>query len=126
MNKAEIVKQVKALFNIEVEVEKEPVSEIEKEVKMAEATLKDGVKIVSPDEEFVVGSEVFVLGEEGEQIPAPDAEHELEDGTIVVTVEGKITEIRPVEVEVEVEAGKEEKIGRSICGRVQKTSRQSK
>ena len=111
MDKKEIVKQVKALFNMEVEVADKPVDEMEKELKMAEATLKDGVKIVSPDEEFVVGSEVFVLGEEGEQTPAPDAEHELEDGTIVVTVEGKITEIRPVEVEepeaeVEVELEK--------------------
>lgn len=99
MNKAEIVKQVKQLFNMEVEVEQSPVAEIEKEEKMAEAKLKDGVIIVSPDEEFVVGSEVFVLGEDGSQTPAPDAEHELEDGTIVVTVEGKITEIKPVEVE---------------------------
>ena len=108
MNKAEIVKQVKQLFNMEVEVETQPVSGIEKE-KMAEAKLKDGVVIVSPDEEFVVGSEVFVLAEDGSQSPAPDAEHELEDGTIVVTVEGKITEIKPVEVE-EPEADVEEEV----------------
>ena len=108
MNKAEIVKQVKQLFNMEVEVETQPVSGIEKE-KMAEAKLKDGVVIVSPDEEFVVGSEVFVLAEDGSQSPAPDAEHELEDGTIVVTVEGKIVEIKPVEVE-EPEADVEEEV----------------
>lgn len=99
MNKKDIIDQVKALFQSEVVVEDKPVDEVEKEIKMAEAVLKDGVKIVSPDEEFVVGSEVFVVGEDGSETPAPDAEHELEDGTIVVTVEGKITEIRPVDVE---------------------------
>jgi hypothetical protein len=110
MNKADIVKQVKALFNVEVEVEDKPVLEVEKENMMAEAVLKGGVKIMTPDDEFKVGSEVFVVGEDGENVLAPDAEHELEDGTIVVTVEGKITEIKEVELEDEVELGDKEKM----------------
>jgi hypothetical protein len=37
-------------------------------------------------------------------MPAPDAKHELEDGTIVTTVGGLVTSIEPKkEVEVEVE-----------------------
>lgn len=43
-----------------------------------------------------VGKPVFVETEEG-PIPAADGDYTLEDGTVVVIVEGVITEIRPVE-----------------------------
>jgi preprotein translocase subunit YajC len=46
----------------------------------------------------------MVVAEDGNQMPAPDAKHELEDGTIVTTVGGLVTSIEPKkEVEVEVE-----------------------
>jgi preprotein translocase subunit YajC len=48
----------------------------------------------------------MVVAEDGNQMPAPDAKHELEDGTIVTTVGGLVTAIEPKkekEVEVEVE-----------------------
>jgi len=68
--------------------------QMEKQIKLASATLADGV-VVYWDGELAVGTAVFL--DEALTEPAPDAEHEVEDGTIVVTVEGVVTEIRPVE-----------------------------
>ena len=46
----------------------------------------------------------MVVAEDGNQMPAPDAAHELEYGTIVTTVGGLVTSIEPKkEDEVEVE-----------------------
>jgi hypothetical protein len=69
-----------------------------KKLNLAQATLKDGV-VVWYDGDLAVGTAIFI-DEEMTQA-APDAEHELEDGTIVVTVDGVVTEIREVEAEVE-------------------------
>jgi hypothetical protein len=57
------------------------------------ATLADGTPIYVSALE--VGGEVRVMDENGESVPVFDAEHVLSDGTIVVTVDGKITEIKP-------------------------------
>jgi len=101
MNKNEIIEKVKELvFGSE-----------ESKETFSEAVLKNGVKIMTPGDEFEVGAEVLVVGE-GENTPAPDGEHELEDGTVVITEDGKITEIKiaeDVEPEVEVEIETEEK-----------------
>jgi len=93
MNKAELIENVKKmLFGTQAEI------------KMAEVKLADGTTIYCEDDEFRVGSEVYVIDENGSKAPVFDAEHKLEDGTVVVTVGGKITEIKPVEnLEDEVE-----------------------
>ena len=64
--------------------------------------LKDGTTIMVSD--FVVGSEVSVIDEQGVKAPLLDGEHELESGDKFVTVDSKITEIIPAEAETEVEA----------------------
>lgn len=74
--------------------------QMEKQIKLASATLADGT-VVYWDGELAVGTAVFL--DEAMTQPAPDAEHEVEDGTIVVTVEGVVTEIRPVEAPAEGE-----------------------
>lgn len=53
-------------------------------VEVKETTLKDGTKV------SIEGDAVFVVGADGAKTPAPDAEHELADGTKVTTVAGKI------------------------------------
>jgi N-methylhydantoinase B/oxoprolinase/acetone carboxylase alpha subunit len=82
----------------------EPMPEKEEEVKveMAEYVLEDGTKVMISSLE--VGGEVVL--EDGS--PAPDAEHKLADGQVIVTEGGKITEIKVGEepVEIEIEAGK--------------------
>lgn len=82
------------------------------EVKMAEAVLEDGVtKVVA--EAFEPGMKLFVVSETGEQVPAPEGTHILEDGTkVTVDAEGTISEVVAADaepkVEVEIEAAEEE------------------
>lgn len=84
MTKDEILKSVKQLFGMEKNV-------------FAEAVLKNGVKVMTPGE-FEVGVELFVVGEE-ENVPAPDGEHELENGTIIISEGGLIKEVKAAEVD---------------------------
>jgi preprotein translocase subunit YajC len=73
--------------------------------KFEKAKLADGTEIMW-DGELSEGTAIMVVAEDGNQMPAPDAKHELEDGTIVTTVGGLVTAIEPKkekEVEVEVE-----------------------
>lgn len=80
------------------------------EVKMAEAVLEDGVTKVAA-EAFEPGMKLFVVSEAGEQAPAPEGTHTLEDGTkVTVDAQGTITEVETPapKVEVEIEAAEEE------------------
>jgi len=71
--------------------------------KFIDAKLVDGT-LVRIEPEVAVGAMVQVIGADGELLPAPDAQHQLEDGSVVVTEGGLILEIiaAPEEV-VEVE-----------------------
>jgi hypothetical protein len=81
-------------------------SEAEKKAAfaMVEGKLVDGTK-VSYDLEAL---EIYVIGEDGEKVPAPVGEHQLESGEIVIVTEaGKIAEVKKGEapsVEIEIEA----------------------
>ncbi len=71
--------------------------------KFEKAKLSDGT-VIMWEGELSEGTAIMVVAEDGNQMPAPDAKHELEDGTIVTTVGGLVTAIEPKkEVEVEVE-----------------------
>ena len=71
--------------------------------KFETAKLADGTEIMW-DGELAEGTAIMVVAEDGNQMPAPDATHELEDGTKVTTVGGLVTAIEPKkEVEIEVE-----------------------
>lgn len=79
---------------------------MEKEIKLASATLIDGETIVYYDGELAVGTAIWM--DEAMSQPAPDADHILADGTKVTTVGGLVTEIEAPETVVE-EAKKDEK-----------------
>lgn len=69
------------------------------EQKFKEAKLKDGITIIKYDGDMpAVGMPVMTITEQGE-LPMPDGEHELEDGTIMVIVGGVISEIKPAAAE---------------------------
>jgi len=93
-----------------VEIKKLLFSEQEKEAAFAlvEGKLVDGTAVAY---DLEAGS-IFVIGEDGAQIPAPVGEHQLESGEIVVVLEeGKIAEVKKAEeeskVEIEIEAAEE-------------------
>lgn len=97
MNAKETLKQVRTLLGFEEE----------KSISFETAMLKDGT-IVKWEGELSVGTIVMVETAEGD-IPAPNATHELEDGTLVTTLDGIVTEIvkpemEAPEVEISVEA----------------------
>jgi preprotein translocase subunit YajC len=76
--------------------------------KFNSAKLADGTEVMW-DGELAEGTAIMVVAEDGNQMPAPDAAHELEDGTIVTTVGGLVTSIEPKsEVEVEVEMAEDD------------------
>jgi len=86
------------------------------EVKMVEALLEDGVTKVKA-EVLEPGYDLVVVSESGEEAPAPEGSHTLEDGTkVTVDAQGKITEViypepaKEPAVEVEIEAAAEEEV----------------
>jgi len=80
-----------------VKLSNEP--EVPAVVELATMKLKDGVTVLEA-ESFEVGQSVFIVAENGDKVPAPVGEHELEDGRIlVITEEGKIGEIAEAKTE---------------------------
>lgn len=84
------------------------VEEATEQKQMAMAVLADGTEVYSPDAEFGVGSEIFVMDAEGNPTPAPDGEHETAEGKVLVVVEGKVSEVKEKEEKPEVEIEIEE------------------
>lgn len=94
-------------YSVELSVEENS------EVKFAVATLDSGQEIQTDAEAFAVGVAVFVVNDEGEQIPLPDGEYTLQDGSMLVVAEGAVTEVKEAEAEepaVEAEEDKEEEM----------------
>ena len=94
-------------YSVELSVEENA------EVKFAVATLDSGQEIQTDAEAFAVGVAVFVVNDEGEQIPLPDGEYTLQDGSMLVVAEGAVTEVKEAEAEepaVEAEEDKEEEM----------------
>ena len=77
------------------------------EHKFEDMKLVDGT-IVRIEPALEVGATVEVISEDAETLPAPDASHELENGTVIRTEGGLIVEILEAEAPAEEEA-KEEK-----------------
>ena len=61
-------------------------------VRMAAVTTDKGILAWDGEEDIAVG-DVAYIEEEGERTPAPDGEYKLEDGTVIVVAEGKVSEI---------------------------------
>ena len=92
-------------FGIQLSAE----GEITKEAQMAMAILADGTEVYSPDAEFAVGSELFVMDADGNPMPAPDGEHTTAEGKVIIVSGGVIAEIKePMEKEPKVEIEIEE------------------
>lgn len=108
-----IQERVAALFNkySAMLAEETPVS-------LATAVLQGGQEIQTAAEEWAIGVDVFVVNDEGEQIPLPDGEYTLEDGTEFTVVDGKVNTWEMPEAIVEEEAKKdEEKMSEDVLTR---------
>lgn len=106
------VRELFAKYEVELSVE-EPKAEQEatpaatEVTKLAAAMLDSGQEIQTSAEAFAEGVDVFVVNEDGEQIPLPDGSYKLEDGTAFEVAEGVISsmaEAAPEEAPVEASA----------------------
>lgn len=106
MTLKERISEIFDKYSVQLEVEEKT------EVKFAVATLDSGQEIQTEAESFAVGASVFVVNDEGEQIPLPDGEYTLQDGSMLVVAEGAIVEVNEASEEpaVEAEEDKEEEM----------------
>jgi len=103
MTITERVQEVFNKFNVKLTVTEEPRTE------MAEAALDNGTVVYTDAEAFAEGVEAYIINDEGEKIPLPPGDYELQDGrTIVIGEGGVVSSIGEPEAEVEeVEASEE-------------------
>jgi len=82
-----------------------------KEVKMyAEMKLDDGRVVATEDEQFMIGSEVFVVNDDGEASPLSAGSYTMEDGAkLTIDDNGKILDLGEEKEAEDVEAEKEDK-----------------
>ena len=106
MTLKERISEIFDKYSVQLEVEEKT------EVKFATATLESGQEIQTDAESFAVGVSVFVVNDEGEQIPLPDGDYTLADGSMLVVSEGAIVEVNEASQEpaVEAEEDKEEEM----------------
>tara|TARA_A100000171_G_scaffold52816_2_gene73353 strand:+ start:1016 stop:1687 length:672 start_codon:yes stop_codon:yes gene_type:complete len=82
-----------------------------KEVKMyAEMILDDGRVVATEDEQFMIGSEVFVVNDDGEASALASGSYTMEDGAkLTIDDNGKILDMGEEKEAEDVEAEKEDK-----------------
>lgn len=86
-----------------------------KKLKFAEAKLKDGTMISYEGDTPATGQNVYVVDATGAEVPAPDGQHELEDGTIISTEKGVIIDVKAAEATSEDEPSKLSKLEAQIA-----------
>lgn len=98
MNRKETLDLIKSLLKFGSEGVKED---------FADAKLEDGTIVRVDADDFAEGLELLVIAEDGTMSPAPDGEHKLEDGRVLVVEGGVITSISVAEEQEEEEKEKE-------------------
>lgn len=92
-------------FSIEafnIAIADKPVGTIKMQ-KFMDYTLKDGTKIRVP-EDIAQGSTIMVIADDGNEMTAPDGEHMLEDGRVIIVKDGIISEVKEVSGEMAEDA----------------------
>lgn len=97
MDKAKLIENIKSQLK----------SLMTNDVKFAEIKAGD-MMISSPDEELVVGSEVFKTDEDGNNVPLTDGDYTLDSGEVITVVAGKVEGIVASVPEEEVIEAEEE------------------
>ena len=95
-------------YSVELAVEEK--EETQEVALMATAVLESGQEIMTDADAFAVGVSAFVVNDEGERIPLPDGDYQLQDGSLLVVAEGAVAEMKEAEAEVEAEEEKEEEM----------------
>tara|TARA_R110000744_G_scaffold188447_1_gene307811 strand:- start:458 stop:1066 length:609 start_codon:yes stop_codon:yes gene_type:complete len=93
MNRETFIDKLKTMFS--------QVEETVVEDKFVDVTTIDGIVLRVKEEEIVEGVQVFVVGEDNSETPAPEGEHTIEGKVIITDAEGKVVEVKEIEVPVE-------------------------
>lgn len=93
----------KAGFKFESKEGKVELSKVAEVKLSAEAKLEDGTIIATTADAWGAGVDVLVVDAEGKTSPAADGEYKLETGETLIVAGGVVSEIKPIEVEEEVE-----------------------
>jgi hypothetical protein len=65
------------------------------EQKFLKVLTSEGVEVTLDTEEVVVGAKATITSPEGTEVPAPEGEHVLEDGTIITVTGGEVVSVGP-------------------------------
>jgi len=93
----------KAGFKFESKEGKVELSKVAEVKLSAEAKLEDGTVIATTADAWGAGVDILVVDAEGKTSPAADGEYKLETGETLIVADGVVSEIKPIEVEEEVE-----------------------
>jgi hypothetical protein len=104
MSAAKYKQRIKELFQKLSVDSKELGIQLESDIKLeSEAKLADGSMIYSSASEWAVGSDVFTKDAEGNAVPAPAGEYQLENGSMVIVDDnGLVAEIKTPDMEEEM------------------------
>lgn len=94
MTLVERIQDLFTKFNTNLEVS-------EKVELKTEAVLDNGTVICTDGDSFVEGAYVYIINEEGEQIPLPEGEYTMEDGRKITIGEGSTVSVAPTPSEAE-------------------------
>lgn len=79
-----------------------PKNKGESDVKLGKIMTEDESLTIEFDGEMmVVGSELFIVNEQGERLPLPDGEYSLETNMIITVVDSKVDSLKEKEIEDE-------------------------
>ena len=94
MTLVERIQDLFTKFNTNLEVS-------EKVELKTEAVLDNGTVICTDGDSFVEGAYVYIINEEGEQIPLPEGDYTMEDGRTIGIGEGSTVTVAPAASEAE-------------------------
>lgn len=107
-------KDILKKFHVLFEKVNEAVEDVPKLEFMAEGVLEGGTKIYTTAESWEAGVDIYVVNDEGEEIPVPAGEYVLEDGTVIIVEEaGVVAEINAKKDEEEKPEMSEEEVEQS-------------
>ena len=89
MTLTERINDLFARFNVKLEA-----TEVEVQLE-AQAVLENGTIIYTDADDFAEGADVFIINEEGERIPLPQGDYNLQDGSKMSIAEGGKVSVAP-------------------------------
>ena len=79
------VSKLKAVFS----------EETKKETFGIKVMTSEGVEVTLDTAEVVVGAKATIVSPEGSEVPAPEGDHVLEDGTVITVANGEVVAVMP-------------------------------